>query len=501
MNKNILEENLDLSRQLIELAIHFGKTLKSSETGLLHYHYDRGRQPPYQAIPLVENFLYALALLRSRTGDNISEGKQILENLLHFQNSGQGGMGKGNFPIYIHDFPVCKDRFLSLQVGMVLFWVYKEFHHVMGAELKQKLQFSLQQIIEHCLDTYQQKPGPYLLQIKLGSLLVSLGRLFNQEQYQEKGFIFLNHALSTCDLIQWSSSESIGQILSCLSMVYPKISESPWKVLWNFVVSSFHPATFCYVGPAYREWQKGFEPEVTLYEMFMGMFSNRLSSRVLKPSIAHLESMYAVASQDRFAEPLLQLFEEGSDKQKKWAYCHASPFCYCLVASQEILVPQAYEKGFHKYRCVWSHDGVVHTLVCQGGASLIDFSIDAQEVKMLFFLKDPLEGADRENLKEICLYLDAPALSDFLVDGKKASTFAITDPLCIQAKGLDIHARFEVVEGEGKFFGHRMMGNRPSQISAEGENRYNAYDWQFFVRTVSRKGECKILLTLALKNE
>ncbi len=52
--------------------------------------------------------LFALALLRSRTTENILEAKAIVDNLLHFQL--KEGPSAGNFPKYLHEYPNCKQR-------------------------------------------------------------------------------------------------------------------------------------------------------------------------------------------------------------------------------------------------------------------------------------------------------------------------------------------------------------------------------------------------------
>ena len=119
-----LEE--DLKRKMVELNLCAADSRKSPLTGYLHTH--ASLPDAWDAIPLLENFCYVLALFRSRQTERIAEGKILLERLLAFEVN-------GNFPIYLHEYPLCKDRQMGLDILPVLHWLQKEFHGALGPVL------------------------------------------------------------------------------------------------------------------------------------------------------------------------------------------------------------------------------------------------------------------------------------------------------------------------------------------------------------------------------
>jgi hypothetical protein len=58
-----------------------------------------------------------------------------------------------------------------------------------------------------------------------------------------------------------------------------------------------------------------------------------------------------------------------------------------------------------------------------------------------------------------------------------------------------------VEEGEGRLFGHRMLGNRPAQLAVKGGERFNAYDWQIFFRTLDRSEKFRLRAKLQIGHE
>lgn len=119
---------------LIDLAIKAGRKRQSKETGFIHYCFENPNSE--HTIPLFDNFCFALALFRSRTSENVLEGKVLLEKLLNFQV-------RNNFPVYLHQYPECKSSFLGSRVKYILEIILSEFHHVIGAECKQILEKAL----------------------------------------------------------------------------------------------------------------------------------------------------------------------------------------------------------------------------------------------------------------------------------------------------------------------------------------------------------------------
>jgi hypothetical protein len=142
----------------------------------------------------------------------------------------------------------------------------------------------------------------------------------------------------------------------------------------------------------------------------------------------------------------------------------------------------------------WGDRERVHSLGCQkvrpGSVQCV-----AKEggVDLLFALEGGTVEEDRERNREIVVTVDRCPNSTFTVNGVKSMIFEVGDELLVDER---TKMRFTVVEGEGKFLGHRMPGNRPSQVGISESNSFEAYDWLMFLRTVNRTMPCKISLSI-----
>ena len=77
----------------VDLCVTYGRSVQSKETGLIH-------TESRERIPLLENFCFALGLLRTKQGDNMREGVAIIRRLLHFRDQ-----ETGLFPRFVDQFP------------------------------------------------------------------------------------------------------------------------------------------------------------------------------------------------------------------------------------------------------------------------------------------------------------------------------------------------------------------------------------------------------------
>lgn len=485
------EENL---RMLQEMALSYGKRLRSGQTGYLHYCYHLTEPEPHLPIPVVENFLFALALLRSRTVDNVNEAKTLLEGLLAFQDCREGESSYGNFPIYLHEFPQCKDRFVGTHAAMAIFWILKQFHLVLGQELKKGLEESLQLAVRQALKTHVEKPAPYPIAIKIAALSMATGQLLADSHMETSGSQLLEELRANPDLLTWHCPAGLGNMLAALSLVYPDLGQSPWSHLWQHLADTWHAPTCTYAGPAVKEWQQGKEPQVTLYDLFLGYFSGTFSARALKECPAHLEAVLIPTCHAPWPEVQLPLELRG----KPWHMCQDRLFAYSYVDGHTP-VASNFEKGFQPLRLLWGDAARTHTLILpMHHHQQISFAKMPTGLEILFELKESIDCDDKEKSKEVGLFLDVPTKWQFLVAGEKASTFRLGEELTIVSDTLKFSLRFDLAGGEGKFLGHCMLGNRPSQLSTKGNHRFEAFDWQIFLRTLQRSDKCKIKISLTL---
>ena len=127
-------------RRPFDLNLLAAAKRKSPQTGLLHFCHE-AKEERHDTIPLLENFCYALALLRSRLVENIQEAKGLLERLLPFEV-------EGNFPIYVHDYPRCRRRTTGIDLLPLLHWIVADFSSVLGPELPSRLSSVMERIVQ-----------------------------------------------------------------------------------------------------------------------------------------------------------------------------------------------------------------------------------------------------------------------------------------------------------------------------------------------------------------
>ncbi len=483
-------------RQIIERAIAFGRQHKSAQTGYFHYCHVAQEDQPHQTIPVVENMMYALALLRARHVDNINEVKELLEGLLHFQNKEELSLFAGNFPIYLHEYPICKDRFNGLHVSCIIYWILKQYPQGLGNELRAKLKEALQKGLSHAIKTHFDKAAPYHIAVKLASLALAGGDFLEIEEFKSFGRSTLDDLCHFEDKDAWYSPRLLGVMLSGLVMVYPSLKLSPWSRLWDHLSIMWHKETGSYVGPAVKEYQKGFEPECCLLDAFMCYYAGSFSKRALKPSLMHLEAVLVPESEDGFLSLDYPVVKEGICCGRNWLLYRDEKIAYSLLFAGSSNDP----KGEYACKVVWGNMERVHTMAIQGGnSSLIKAEGKNCEIKLEFSLSETVEVEDREKCRDLILYFDVHEEMHFLNEGQKASTFRLQDTLVMQDAFCKMSLTFSLLSGEGKFLGHQMLGNRLSQLSCKGNARFDAYDWLLFIRTLGRSQDAKLGLTIKLE--
>lgn len=447
-----------MTKILSEWALAAGRSLQSKQTGYVHYFYGESKQP-YDTIPLVENGLFILALFRSRLMEQVQEGKELLNALLHFQSP------EGNFPVYLHEYPRCPDATIGLQLLAPFYWILHQFGSVLGAPLKSKLHEATQKILEHALAEHQRKNFPYFYAVRLAAAQAAFR---HQHEHLEE--------LAKNQLEGWSSTKQLGELLIGLQMVYPSLKDSPWHSLWKRMEETWHFQTSSYCGPCVREWQDGVEPKVNLYDLFGGYFSDQFSHRAHLMAPVHLYGALIQPSQDRFTP-------------------HPDS-CYTLLEKNGPPNPSI-DKTHTPFRLLWGNQNRTHTLICQGGSyEKVHFSENEQEVQILFDLPEN----ESSSKKEVEFFLDYQPGIRFYLNRIASNTFELGRKLEIEVPGRSFFLQFDLIEGEGQFLGHIMRGNRPSQTNLKGDNRFQSYDWSIFLRTIRRQGKCRVRASIILES-
>lgn len=488
-------DQLERQKELIDKALLAGRAFQSSQTGFVHYYHSLPIPAIHQTIPLYENSLFALALLRSRIIENINEAKELLDKLLNFQAA--QGQKEGNFPLYVHDYPFCYDSEMGIKLIAPFYWILKQFGHVLGNDLKQKLEKGLINLIRYGIRAHAEHPFPYSLTARLAAGLQACGELLKNGEWLEEGKCLWKKLSQPS--ISWYSTVYLADLFIAHQMVGTQ--DSDWKLFWDFVNSSWHPQLTCYIGPCVREWQNKSEPQANLYDLFMGFFCGRFSQRVEAIGIYHLQASLIQSQIPAGIESQCTPHQlSGVYKDQMWQLEYEPTQAYALLEKKSHAGPMG-EKTITPFRLVWGAPERLHTLVCQGGKySRAGYqSHDAgQRLELFFYLGEESEKEDKERQRDICFYWDDHPDWQVRVEGEMSNTFELGKKLFFYfGKEQILSMTFELVEGEGQFFGHIARGNRPSQLMLMSEEKhFQAYDALLFVRTVRRKTPCLIKATL-----
>lgn len=483
-------------KSLIERSLAYGRRMQSPQTGYIHYYYHAQAEEIHHAIPIYENFCFALALFRSRLMENVQEAKKILEGLLAFQHLDESDF-QGNFPVYLHDYPLCRDRLLSIHLLSPLYWILKSFGHVLGQELKAKLEQVVRDLIQHARRTQAWKPTPYGTTIRLAAGMKAFGSMLNDNLLFEQGRKLLQQQLVDRAVENWSSREVITDVLIALQMVYPSLVQSPWGAFWEYVSRTWHRQACCYVGPSIAECQAGYEPQPDLYDVWLGYLSGSYPSRIDKEDLYYLHIPLMQMSEDLLFDNCTPFYLKEHYQKQEWMLVYKKEYAYTLLEQTQPLTP-ALAKTYTPFHLAWGHPQKTHTLICQGeDVQSVTYKQSPHLIELFFDLNEDYQD-ERGDQPVIKLYVDFHDQAEWKVEGQSATTVMIGQPIRLNVEDFKVDIHFELLEGEGQFLGHLMRGNRPSQIPLKGESRFNSYDWYLFLRTVRRQGACRLKLSLRI---
>nr|AOO54566.1 hypothetical protein [uncultured bacterium] len=403
--------------------------MQSPQTGYVHF--DEASEERSDTIPLLENFCFVLALFRSRISESVLEGKMLLEKLLFFEVD-------GNFPLYLHEYPLCKDRDFSLQLLPVFHWLLTDFRSALGDPLALRLEMLIGRILSHSYKMHAQRP-------------LSKSSEFRLKSYFQPQAVPL-----------WipSSPEEWAEALISLQIAPASLNGVG---LLEQALELWHPQLCTYIGVQHYHRS---EPKTTLFDLLMGHYYGRYSSRALKDIRVHLLSS------------MIQPFGRFSGQMQKELPCH--------VLTQDALKP---------YALYWGNEEKLHSFIIEPHGAHCKVVREPDQIMCTVTLPSN-PPADNQDRIEFSFFTSLSSKQDILIQGTKATTFQCRDLIELCSTDLKLSIEIELVHGEGKFFGHLLRSNRPSQT---GKNlKYETYDWQIALRTIRRSEEC--VLKAIIKN-
>jgi hypothetical protein len=480
-------------RQLTEIAISAGRNFQSPQTGFIQHCYRLTDENERHTIPLLENFLFALALLRSRDAESITEAKAILNKLLHFQNKEEGKFF-GSFPTYLHEYPECKDYFFTVSILPIFYWILRHFSPVLGNELKQRLVLSTKNILKFVDTILKEKTAPFQVRVKYAASCKAFGELWEDVDLKKLGSEQLEEIRGETvlpDFGSWFAPTHIADTLVALQMAYSSIPNSPWKHFWEYVNQSWSEKALCYTGPKVKDIQWGTEPQANLYDLFLGYLSGNYPYRAFTSHPHQLHAAIIQAHPEKLTPINYPLQVEG--KVADYSWCIKQTEDYSLSAIQKVPLEPSLDRGVHPLFISWGDPTCTHSFVCQGGnSSLIDYKLVPDGIDLIFSLFENVQVEDKEKSREITFFIDQLEGLEFKINDKSATSFQLNEKISLKKSKFQLHLTFLLEEGDGRFLGHIMPGNRLSQVNVKGENRFKAYDWEIALRTVRRKVPCRI---------
>lgn len=473
-------------RKLFSLAVQAGRKRQSEETGFIHHCYKGKFSSLDHTIPFLENVLFVLALLRTRTSENVQEGLGILEHILHFQNK-EEGLSKGNFPVYLHEYPFCSQRWQAVRMLSVLYWIYREYRHILGEKLKNNLKDALFFLLDYCCEQSKDKSIPYHLSVLIFSVRKAVKNLFCIP-YEEEDLVLRNLS-EHFDISSFSSPRFLSDILVGLQMLYENFSGTIWENFERSFVVFWQENFLAYAGPPIKEHQFKSSPETTYYDFLFSYLSNKLGKRILEDNISQLQAALIRPLKIKLLSSEVGGSFQGAFLGNKWSFIQKKDSSFSVIQNSGNISP---DLGFHVFRLIWGSPDRIYTLACPKGNYSLDYTVCSDGVDLIFTLSNSLDFENSRRCREIVFYVSPCEEVGLLVGGRSATTFQVGEKLELKNSHLDLSMLFKVEFGKGRFFGHFVRGNRPSQLYLKRDKKFFSFDSLVILRTVYREESCGV---------
>lgn len=426
----------DQKRKIVELALQAAKRRLSPQTQFIHFFPDDPFSMRQDTIPSAENFFYALSLFRSKLVENIQEAKFLLERLLPFEV-------KGNFPVFLHEYPICRDRELSAHLLPVFFYLLKDFSFAMGEGLQDKLESAVERSL-----------------ISL-ALLQAKGQLSMTAEWKIKAY--QGNFDPSC-IRPRTPSEWAGYWTACQMMPsWPREAGEKLHEIWDFARGVF-------IGPSKERIQYKTEPAVTLFDLFMGEYSQRFTKRSLREHPCHLRA---------------SVIHPFPDSLKKIQGEHG-PY--------QVLITPENRQSFTLY---WGDDQETHSFVCEAKRGSFEIQ-KTEEGYFLRYLFDEQLPSEEEDV-ELAFYVNESQDRRITVNGARSTVFHLGDLISIQSSSLTLELILSKEDPEEQWIGHLSKANRSFQ--SYKENSYECFDWKIGLRTLHRKARSHLSIGLKIKTD
>jgi|JI9StandDraft_1071089.scaffolds.fasta_scaffold28733_2 hypothetical protein len=420
--------------QMFHPAVELGRKWQSKQTGFVHYCFEEPSSR--DTIPILENFTFALALLRLRQGETILEAKELLQRLLLTQTK------EGGFPVYLHEFPKIRKSLANVDFLFPLLHIYEGYRHVLGKEMTHGLEKAIESL-NHYLKTLGSMPP--LLAFQIGAF---------ESRYYGKEKPKLPTNLIT--------SKEYGDTLLAA------------HILQEELVIPWHSGTNQFAGPPLHELFDGFAPRFTLLDYVVKGTLPKDHPLLLRTSL-----LFPVEFSCSFPE-------------EKEGFVTLAKESFFVTVKKEYAPGSLHSKGYHLLRLVFGD----HILAFQGTEFTTNANLTENQLEMVIDYPSWAKK-DKHGDMELAWYINHKPAVDIFVFGKKATIFGLDQPLTITDGKHTFLLTFTKHKGEGKVCGHISRANRKAQISREVEENFEAFDWEIGLRTLDRSEDFSVKATLS----
>ena len=132
----------DSKRRFVELIVAAGRKWQKKQTGLIHYFYENQEGEEHDTIPILENFYFALALVKTNLSDNILRSEKSHRTAPPLRGGGQLSHLLARLP------SVQRPLSLTASFGR-LHALTRDGSHLIGEELTFKLKSLDQRVRRH----------------------------------------------------------------------------------------------------------------------------------------------------------------------------------------------------------------------------------------------------------------------------------------------------------------------------------------------------------------
>ena len=369
---------------------------------------------------------------------------------------------------------------------------------MLGAALKTSAERLADLLLEQTKVLQTTAKLPFAVAIKFAGAQAGFGALWGRSELEtegQKALEALHQASLSPDFIDWFVPENIADTLIGLQMGYKQLSASPWGEFGEWLATTWNEATCSYIGPTLEERQDKSEPETTLYDLFMAYYTEGFSFRALLNKALGVRAALVQASADRLYPTPLPLQESGIRAGRSWTIHQYEKYAFSALAKRQGQTPNT---GYCPFKLLWGDVNNTHTLICsEGNTRAIDYRLKENGIDLFFTLAQEVPGEARQKNREIIFFADKHEGLEVKIAGERAGTaFPLGELIQLSSMGCQFTLRFCLESGQGRFFGHVAQGNRPGQIGAFAEDRFTAFDWQIFLRTLERTPECCLRVEL-----